>query len=205
MIFVSAFGMCAVWNAVNRSPVVSEVPDDSDQVQPSQALVPAIGGDAAVVAAYRQIPHRQTRFDFRKYPTSEPRRIYLQRLVATLDQSVLWRVDSMRRINAGESSESIQQDANRILEFLRRCQPPAGFARYHELLTEAIQRQSQFLAESDPQSLRRAIDLGKRDRDLRAISSLLIRAHTELRGALGDLDRHNEDAVFDYHCALDFL
>jgi hypothetical protein len=152
--------------------------------------------------AYVAIPHRRTQFDFRNANLSADDAEYLQRIFPLLDQCVVWRVVGQRRLQSGTTKEPTLAEADALLRFAESIDPPRSFRRYHALVVEALTAQRDFFAAARG---RMSHNAAKTDPQVQRASRALHAAYSEMLKQVGESSQRNAKAVFDYHCAFDFI
>jgi hypothetical protein len=177
---------------------------------PPESL-PETRATLSVEEAYRAIPHRRTVFRFDRTPIPEPERRYLSTMFELIDRGVALRVSAYRSFSAGAPDrDALLEDIALLADFaLFHVRPPEGLREYHARVVEALMSQKAFFAEwrrdgerfayGDPRRIAGHPRVQESSRALREAYGILMSRY----GARED--RENRDALFDYHCALDFL
>ena len=90
---------------------------------------------------------------------------------------------------------------DRLIAFLESLDPPETFVSYHEKIREAFADQRAFfVAWRDAGS----VDVRSHPK-VQSSSSALHAAYDLILQAVANRAPGNHDALFDYHCALDFI
>jgi hypothetical protein len=175
-----------------------------DEIPPSSARL-------SVEEAYAAIPHRRTIFGFERSAISGAERSYLRLMFASLDRAVALRVSAYQSFYHGAPDrETLLEGMSALANFVEsRITPPKGLESYHAQVVSALNDQRAFFAEWS----RRGAAFEYREGNRLAQHPLVQRSSRALRGAYGILmsrygareDPQNQNAFFDYHCALDFL
>jgi len=176
-------------------PGVESIPD------PNVAL--------SVAEAYAAIPHRRTSMDFSVSKVPEPDQGYLDIAFHLIDEAIRLRVAAYQSFSVSEGGDSrFISEMDRMIDFLRNLEPPSRLANYHQLLIQALTDQKAFFMEWQSQG--RQFQYGTPDRlsshpRVQSASSALKQAYEILMKEYPGESSNNQDAFFDYHCALDFL
>jgi hypothetical protein len=178
---------------------------------PRLADVPPLPGRFSVEAAYAAIPHRRTVFDFGRSPLAEPERSYVRLMFELIDRGVVLRVSAYQSFYYGYADrEELLDGMSTLASFVETLvSPPKDLEGYHRYVLSALKDQRAFFAEW----LEQGSGFGHRDgRTLaahprvRGSSQALHAAYGILMGRYGAAESpENRNALFDYHCALDFL
>ena len=116
---------------------------------------------------------------------------------------VLYSTDKRDRDRSGHLSKLDQ-----VITRMQRLKPPSPLAEYHEHLLSALRDQRKFFDAWHRQGARFAQGnprILKTHPMVRSSSKALRAAYGELMRRYQSVDRHNQEAFFDYHCALDFI
>jgi hypothetical protein len=151
--------------------------------------------------AYRAIPHRRTQFEFQDADLSVDDTEYLKRIFPLLDQCVVWRVSGQKRLQRRQPNGKTLAEADALLEFAESIDAPRSFRRYHKLLVEALSAERSYFETVRKTPSHQAMTA---DSNVRRASQALQAAYSEMLRQVGNPPR-NEKAVFDYHCAFDFI
>ena len=175
---------------------------------PSVESVPNPDLSMSVEDAYAAIPHRRTAMNFDTSKLSEADRRYLAVAFNVIDQSIRLRVTAYRRFSDSPDAANLISEMDRMIDFMQKVPPPARLTAYHELLTKALSDQRAFFA--DWQSAGQQFQYGSPGKlashpKVQSASNELRQAYQILMNEYSGEDSHNQDAFFDYHCALDFL
>jgi hypothetical protein len=185
------------------------VKSDGAKAQPALTDAPTFELPLSVADAYAAIPHRRTQMDFAASDMPAPDRRYLQVAFHLIDQSIRLRVTAYREFARGTSEQArLLADMGRVVDYLQSIEPPPALKTYHTLLVQAVTDQRAFFQEwADEGSAfqyARAGMLGSHPK-VQSSSGALNAAYQILMQTYGTEKQHNQDAFFDYHCALDFM
>jgi hypothetical protein len=174
---------------------------------PGVESVPNPDLSMSVEEAYAAIPHRRTEMNFATSKLSEADRRYLAVAFSVIDQSIRLRVTAYRRFSESPDANLISE-MDRMIVFMQKVEPPARLSAYHELLINALCDQRAFFAEW--QSAGQQFQYGSPGKlashpKVQSASNALNHAYQILMNEYSGEDSHNQNAFFDYHCALDFL
>ena len=161
-----------------------------------------------VEEAYAAIPHRRTAFDFERSSMSEGERRYLAAVFHLIDQGTRVRVVGMVELSRdGRSEEEPVRRLGELRAAVARLRPPLGLETYHDLILEALARERAVFEswEAAGAAWEHRADIGG-DPDVQAASAALRGAYGILMQRYGaDAPAANADALFDVHCAFDFI
>ena len=159
-----------------------------------------------VLQAYQAIPHRRTRLNVQSSKIHETEKAYLQHVFSIIDQGVALRVASLREMLRTHDSPLIQQyDA--VVNRLQETTPPPGLQEYHKKLLQAVLLQRRFYEswKTEKSGFKHGARKTYREHpDVNQSSKELLSAYRLLMNRYGDEAKPVTDALFDYHCALDF-
>ena len=175
---------------------------------PDLSELPVFDLPFSVAEAYAAIPHRRTVFDFdtTRVPADEAE--YLRLVFHLLDQGTRIRVTAYRDLYHRGMSEA--RPLARYSELISRTENlpvPPSLHSYRDAVLRALRDQRAFFE----QWTRAGSGFPFRDRigghpEVRSASRELRRAYQILMSQYGRSEsRHNRNALFDVHCALDFL
>jgi len=169
-------------------------------VASSPLLLPAAWA-MTVEEAYRAIPHRRTIFALEAAKMSQGERQHLSQLFQLVDQAIVERVQMLIWLQTGGRRGAPATRYDEILSHLKRMSVPARLANVHRLVEEAIEEQRAALEEwrsaGLPASLAAHVRVDRSSQKLR-------QAYGELMQLFPKEEAHNQNAFFDYLCALDF-
>ncbi|HYW71225.1 MAG TPA: hypothetical protein VE961_09330 [Pyrinomonadaceae bacterium] len=174
---------------------------------PGVESVPNPDLSMSVEDAYAAIPHRRTEMNFATSKLSEADRSYLAVAFSVIDQSIRLRVTAYRTFSESPDANLISE-MDRMIVFMQKVEPPARLSAYHELLISALRDQRAFFAEwqsAGPQFQYGSPGTIASHPKVQSASQALSHAYQILMNEYSGEDSHNQDAFFDYHCALDFL
>ncbi|MBZ0111933.1 MAG: hypothetical protein K8J08_05705 [Thermoanaerobaculia bacterium] len=162
----------------------------------------------SVSEAYATIPHRQTSFDFARSPMDVDHAVYLERSFHFLDEATRARVTAYQDFyHRGRSATRPVEQLGTLIATFRRLNPPNDLREYNALILSALEDQREVLAEWAAQGddFPYREEIGGHPR-VRSASTSLKAAYGILMKQFGGRESaHNRNALFDYHCALDFL
>ena len=175
---------------------------------PNVESVPDPNLSLSVEDAYAAIPHRRTTMDFASSHVPAQDKTYLDVAFHVIDQSIRLRVTAYRSFSAADSDPKLISEMDRMIDFVKSVEPPAHLSHYHELLIQALSDQRAFFVEWQSQGSQ--FQYGSPDKlgshpKVQSASSALKEGYQILMQEYGGEDQKNQDAFFDYHCALDFL
>jgi hypothetical protein len=168
---------------------------------------PTFNTGITVEQAYEAVPHRRTVFDDSDTTVPVEDRAYLKTVFQTLDQATAVRVAGMQNLASGHVDYS-DPDAeyDQLVAFLRGMSPPQKLEAYHHDILDALINQRQFFADWKSKGERFSYPQAVRTHpSVQRASSALRSAYNELMAHYPHEAKTNQDAFFDYHCALDFL
>ena len=161
----------------------------------------AISGAAASTApvsvneAYRLIPHRQTVFQASSARMPAADRDYLVTLFSAIDQAIVAKVSARR-------GSTVAQAYAPVWKAWGELRPPsAELKATQDRVKAAIQDQQAFLLEVE--NKRTGWDIGHPK--VRSASGHLIGAYNDLMRRYPNENALNQQAFYDYLCALDFV
>lgn len=147
--------------------------------------------------AYAAIPHKKTRFDAAAATMGMAERQLLDIFFGLTDLAVAERVSAMIAIRDGKAYSG-NYDA--ILARLAALDVPEKLKRAHDLVTQAVREQRQYLG------LMAAGEAFSRGAPLvHSSHQKLVAAYSELMRLYPQEGAHNRTAFFDHLCALDFI
>ena len=169
-------------------PALSTVPDLQTRLSPDEA--------------YEAIPHRRTVISLDSTSLSDSERLYVRLVFACLDQGIALRVTTVEDFLTGDRDlDSYTSDQDRLIAFLGSIDPPEAFGSYHQKIRQAFADQRAFfVAWRDAGSL----DIRSHPK-VQSSSEALHVAFDLIMRAVADRAPGNDEALFDYHCALDFV
>ncbi|MCA9265734.1 MAG: hypothetical protein KDA60_17855 [Planctomycetales bacterium] len=186
------------------------IPQLRTEPRPLPALVevPSYPLALTVDEAYAAIPHRQTRFNTSEAKMPAAEQEYLRIVFATLDQGVALRVSATQAYSNGDYDRDYANNFVVLAQFVDDLSPPSGLGKYQREIVSALEREGNYFG--DWQTQRSGFPSKGRpqleqNKHVRAASRSLRNAYGILRSRYGSERRHNQEAMFDYHCALDFL
>ncbi len=152
-----------------------------------------------IARAYRLIPHQQTPFYLRKsnLPDSEAR--YISKLLALSELAMAERVEAMID---GPGKSRYDADIATILGKLSKLETPARLRPVYQHIVTAIGEHRSYFA------LQISVDANakaKQKQLVKSSSQHLISAYGLLKQLYPQETKHNQQAFFDYLCALDFI
>lgn len=178
---------------------------------PRPEELPRASSRFSVEEAYAAIPHRRTIFRFEGSAIGEPERGYLRLMFEVIDLAVVFRVSAYQSFYYdGADRDELLEGISTLADFVEsRITPPKGLESYHAQIVSALNDQKAFFTEWS----RAGAGFEYREAKRLAQHALVRRSSQALRGAYGILmsrygareDPQNQNAFFDYHCALDFL
>ncbi len=156
----------------------------------------------SVEEAYRAIPHQRTVFDplaAEKAGMRADESKALDRLFALVDQAIVAKVDSQRRIQAGtEASPAYGQ----IRKAVREVKIPAKLENFRKLVEAVVDEHARYFEELRTQGTQKAAGLHPL---IQSSSQKLHQAYGDLLNLFPEQQGRNRQAFFDYLCALDFI
>jgi len=176
-----------------------------------EAEPPSTRTGLSVEEAYRAIPHRRTEFRFDRSPIPSPERDYLSTMFDLIDRGVVLRVSALRSFTeGGPDRDSLLADISRLADLVENeITPPESLRDYHAEVVTALKNQRELFTQwrregesfqyGDGQRLGQSPLVQASSRALRAAYGILMKRYGSRE------DRENQNAFFDYHCALDFL
>jgi hypothetical protein len=179
-----------------------------DEPLPNLAELPVFDLPFSVEEAYAAIPHRRTVFDFEGSSVPPIEADYLRIVFHLLDQGTRLRVAAYRDLYRRGASEA--RPVDRYTELISRVEslaPPLHLGPYRDAVLRALKDQRAVFEEWT----RAGAGFSFRDRiaehpKVRSASQALQQAYGLLMSRYGTSEsRRNRDALFDVHCALDFL
>jgi hypothetical protein len=179
-----------------------------DEPLPTLAELPVFDLPFSVEEAYAAIPHRRTVFDFEGSSVPPTEAEYLRLVFHLLDQGTRLRVTAYRDLYRQAESEA--RPVDRYTELISRIEslaPPSHLGAYRDAVLRALKDQRAVFEEWTQAgagfSFRNRIAPPPK---VRSASQALQQAYRLLMSRYGATEpRHNRDALFDVHCALDFL
>jgi hypothetical protein len=198
----------------SQDAVPSPVSVASTQSEPSNVSAalpysdpPSVSVGPSVEDAYAAIPHRRTIWDENGTTVPPGEREYLQTMFQVLDQAVRVRVAGQQAFsNQQFDSADVDGEFNRLIAFIRSMPIPPGMNSYHQQILSALSGERQYFADWKSQGDRFPFAQQVANHPgVRAASANLRSAYGELMSKYPNESPSNEDAFFDYHCALDFL
>lgn len=175
---------------------------------PTLSQLPVFDLPLSVTEAYAAIPHRRTVFDFDGTTVPEEEARYLRLVFHLLDQGTRTRVTAYRDLYHRGASEA--RPVARYSELISRIEtlpPPPSLRPYRDAVLRALWDQRTLFEGWT----RAGSGFAFRDRiaghpEVRSASRELQQAYRLLMSRYGTSEsRRNRDALFDVHCALDFL
>lgn len=163
--------------------------------------MPKVGTRLSPDAAYDAIPHRRTVIDLSGSSLTDDDRRYIELAFACLDQAIALRVTTMQDVVGGNAKiDGYKHEQDRLIAFLERIDPPQPFRDYHKKILEALRHQRAFFMSWDgnPSEIHGSSDVARSSGALKDAFNLIKRS-------IGSKAPGNDDAIFDYHCALDFI
>lgn len=150
----------------------------------------------SVDQAYKAIPHNKTRFDPSTAGMEPDEKTFLDTFFGLSDLAVAERVETQAAISTKMPATG---NYDEILKRLRALQVPPKLKTAHQLVTEAVDEQRQYL-----EGLRQG---GAFDASAPLVESShekLVQAYGELMRLYPSENQHNQQAFYDHLCALDF-
>ena len=167
---------------------------------------PTFNTGLTIAQSYKQIPHRQTVFDFDRANLSDVDRDYLDLMFYLIDEGVRLRVHGVRKGPRDRTVLRFVIDGyEEIYSYMKAIKPPQHLLGYHQFILAAFNHQRSFFKEAYSQGSGFNWRGLANHSQVRAASAALIKAYNLLKSRFSSQDRHNQDALFDYHCALDFV
>lgn len=175
---------------------------------PDLSELPVFDLPFSVAEAYAAIPHRHTVFDFGSSSVPPEDAEYLQLVFHLLDQGTRTRVTAYRDLyHRGASEARPTARYTELISLIEGFTPPAPLRPYRDAVLRALRDQRAFFEEWT----RAGSGFPFRDQiaghpKVRSASRALQQAYRLLISRYGASEsRRNRDALFDVHCALDFL
>jgi hypothetical protein len=175
---------------------------------PSIATAPVFNLDLSVDAAYAAIPHRRTVMDFAASNMPDQDKRFLEVAFHVIDQAIRLRVTAYQKFSRGVIDSQFISDMDRLAEYLQNTEAPESLSSYQATLLKALSDQRDFFVEwkaqgqefrfGSPQTIGTHPKVQSSSAALREAYGILMETY---RGEASN----NQEAFFDYHCALDFL
>ena len=159
------------------------------------------GSSAAMTVeqAYRAIPHERTVFDVGAATMEAEERTFLERFFDLIDQAIVARVERMQALpSRGAPSDRYDE----LLQHFGAMPVPVRLRHVHQLVIDAVKEQRASLDEWRRSGA--TSDIRRHPRVQRA-SQKLHAAYGELMQLFPREGAHNQQAFYDYLCALDFI
>ena len=168
---------------------------------PELSAVPEIEARLTSAEAYASIPHRRTEINFTDSTLPDEHRRYVELALLCLDRAIALRVSTLQDVVSGKTGlDDYTREQDRLIGFLKGLTPPEPVAAYHKAILVALSHQREFfLAWSG-----RHEDIRSHP-SVRGSSAALHEAYSLLKNTVSSQAPGNDDAIFDYHCALDFI
>lgn len=161
----------------------------------SQAEAQQVKQSMTVEQAYSAIPHKKTRFDAASALMAE--RDLLNVFFGLTDLAVTERVSAMVSIRNGVA---YRDNYDAILQRLAALPIPDKLKRAHQLITEAVREQREYLAlMAKGEAFNRGAPL------VQSSHRKLVAAYSDLMRLYPQESAHNKAAFFDHLCTLDFI
>lgn len=172
---------------------------------PPLSELPSFDLPWSVAEAYAAIPHRRTELVIPRAGLSGEEAAYLRAMLHLIEQGVRIRVTGYADLAAhGRSAHDPVGKLEELERAIEAIIPPPDLAEYHRLIARAVDEQRTLFAAWQ------AAGTDFPDRDRLAANTHVRAASSALRQAWAIVDRRyrdvvGHDALFDPHCALDFL
>lgn len=168
---------------------------------------PTFNTGITVEQAYEAVPHRRTVWNDSDTSVPVKDKAYLKTIFQVLDQATAVRVAGMQNYGDGHVDYS-DPDAeyDQLIAFVGAMTPPQKLQAYHHDILGALANQRQFFVDWKSQGDRFGYPQVLRTHPgVQRASNALRSAYNELMTQYPHEAKANQDAFFDYHCALDFL
>lgn len=149
--------------------------------------------------AYRLIPHQQTPFIKHKSTLPTLEADYVEQLLSLAELAMVERVKAQKY---GPKKSRYKQQINSILQELNQLKTPKKLIPAYGYIQAAIKLHRNYFdlhALNDPKSKQ------QRRKLIKDSSRYLIAAYMSLKKLYPGETRHNQQAFYDYLCALDFI
>jgi len=149
--------------------------------------------------AYRLIPHQRTVFELHQsnLPATEAQQV--AKLLSLAEKAMVERVDAM--VNGAEKTGYLSR-IDDILWQLEQLRVPEQVQAARDHVLQAVQQHRAFF---ELQNVTGNQAEASRQQLVQASSRHLRSAHQELMQTYPEETKHNQQAFFDYLCALDFI
>jgi hypothetical protein len=185
------------------------VASDGAKPQPAPRDAPTFDLPLSTADAYAAIPHRRTQMDFAAAQMTAQDKSYLEVAFYLIDQAIRLRVTAQRAFAQGTGEEAhLLADMAQVVAYLKTIEPPTALATYHKLLVQAITDERAFFqawADAGREFPYGRAEMLPTHPKVQSSSAALNRAYQILMQTYSSEAQHNQDAFFDYHCALDFM
>ena len=159
----------------------------------------ASGYAMGVDQAYRLIPHQRTVFELQQstIPATEARQV--AKLLSLVEKAMVERVDAM--VNGAEKTGYFSQ-IDSLLWQIDQLRVPKRVQVARDNIHQAVQQHRAFFELQNVTGNRAE---ASRQQLVQSSSRHLIRAYQKLKQTYPEETKHNQQAFFDYLCALDFI
>ena len=159
----------------------------------------ASGYAMGVDQAYRSIPHQRTVFELQQstIPATEARQV--AKLLSLVEKAMVERVDAM--VNGAEKTGYFSQIVS-ILWQIDQLRVPKRVQAARDHVHQAVQQHRAFF---ELQNVTGNQAEASRQQLVQSSSSHLISAYQRLKQSYPEETKHNQQAFYDYLCALDFI
>ena len=156
----------------------------------------AIRQPMSVDAAYKAIPHNKTRFDPATAGMNADEKAFLDTFFGLSDFAVAERVETQTAIS---TKMPVTPNYDAILARLKSLTVPDKLKTAHELVTQAVEEQRQYL-----DLLQAGGAFNPNAPLVESSHEKLVAAYSELMRLYPSENQHNQQAFYDHLCALDF-
>jgi hypothetical protein len=196
--FVTGAAVCGYSTLIEPTPAPAPL-------LPHRSIVPT-SGFATVTDSYDAIPHRRTLFPSHAMGIEKKEADYLRLLFALVDEAIVVRVDATRRLAAGHPVAKHIFAYDEIIDCTTLIPAPKRLQKYHETVRKALVAQRSAIQSQHRQTVLGATTLQlKTQPAVQRSSNLVHQAYSNLMKTYPTASPQVEQAIFDHHCALDFL
>lgn len=179
-------------------------------VEAGDKTMPKVRHKVSVEKAYKMIPHRRTKFNFKGSSVKGADKVYLEKAFKIVDEAVRCRVVTMHDYakKAPKKVGKLRKDYQKLLDYLKTLTAPKALVKYHESLISAMTTQIDFFKEWEKGGKSFSHGTLQKLRNhpkVKAASRFLIAGYQVLMRAYSGESKKNKEAFFDYHCSLDFI
>ena len=185
-----------------------------DNHEIEQTLLGKLIVEPELIDKYSQLIHENLfEFDFNKSKLSKDSERYMKIAFKGCEEAVRCRVVTMRDYiaKAPKKPGKLRLAYSETIAYLKTLEIPKSLAAYHKHLLSAMTAQVEFFQQWEESAKSGKVFASgtatklRSDKKVRAASRSLIAAYNELNRQYGRQDATNKNALFDYHCSLDFI